>query len=103
MNFIDKLREENGYTYLDLSKMLKCSKSYIWQLFNKKRNLSYEHAILIASIFNMKPDEIFYSDFIDNEIDIKIKETKRIKEKIDKNKQKKNQTLSICTNKKNNV
>ena len=87
MNFIDKLREENGYTYLDLSKMLKCSKSYVWQLFNKKRNLSYEHAILIASIFNMKPDDVFYTNSIDDELIEKMNQVSIRKKEIDEQKQ----------------
>lgn len=84
MKVIDVLRKENNYTYYHISQMLNCSKSYVWQLFNDKRNLSYEQAILIASIFNMKPDEIFYSDFINKEIEQKITEIKKIKNDIDK-------------------
>ena len=93
MNFIDNLRKENGYTYSHLSQILNCSKSYVWQLFNKKRNLSYEQAILIASIFNMKPDEIFYSDLINYNLKEQIKNIKKIKEEIDKK-------ISIENNKK---
>lgn len=84
MKNIDNLRKKYGYTYEQLSQMLNCSKSYVWQLFNQKRNLSYEQAILISSIFNMKPDEIFYSDFIDEELNKNIKEVKKIKQEIDK-------------------
>lgn len=84
MKNIDNLRKKHGYTYEQLSQMLNCSKSYVWQLFNQKRTLSYEQAILIASIFNMKPDEIFYSDFIDEELNKNIKEVKKIKQEIDK-------------------
>ena len=39
------------------------SKPFYWQIENGKRNLSYKMAIKIASIFNMKPDDIFYKDF----------------------------------------
>ena len=42
---------------------LNISKSFYWQIENKKRRLSYETAIKIANIFNTKPDSLFYDDF----------------------------------------
>ena len=39
------------------------SKPFYWQIENGKRNLSYKMAVKIASIFKMKPDDIFYKDF----------------------------------------
>ena len=79
MQNIKKLMQEKGYNYSHLSKMLNCSKAYIWQIINFKRKLSYEQAILIASIFNMKPDKLFYDDFIDDNLTLKIKEISKIK------------------------
>ena len=66
MKILIKLREyrnEKGYTYLDMSKLLNISKPFYWQIENGKRRLTYDMAKKIASIFNVKPDEIFYDEF----------------------------------------
>lgn len=60
---LNELRKQNGYSYSNLGKKVGYSKTYTWQLINGQRNLSYEQAILMAAIFNMKPDEVFYNDF----------------------------------------
>ena len=70
---IDELRKKYKYTYLEIAQMINCSKTYTWQLLTGKRRLSYEQAIILASIFNMKPDELFYTDFINEDITNKIK------------------------------
>ena len=84
MKILDTLRKENGYTYYHIAKMINCSKSYVWQIFNGKRTLSYEQAVLISSIFNMKTDEIFYLEFTNEKMQQKIKEMKKRKQEIDK-------------------
>ena len=43
--------------------MLKISKSFYWQIENKKRRLSYDIAVKIANIFGTKPDNIFYEEY----------------------------------------
>ena len=43
-----------------MAKLLKVSKTYYWELENKKKRLSYGLAIKIALIFNLKPDDVFY-------------------------------------------
>ena len=47
-----------------MAKSLNISKTYYWQLEHNQRRISYEMAIKIAKIFEKKPDEIFYEDFI---------------------------------------
>lgn len=59
------LRQARGYSCQAMANKLHISKSFYWQLENSKRRLSYELAIQIATIFKMKPDELFYDDFKD--------------------------------------
>ena len=58
--------KEKKYTYEYIANALGYSKPFIWQIINNKRGLSYKNALLIAYIFNMKPDELFYDSYIDN-------------------------------------
>lgn len=64
------IMKENKYTYEYIANALGYSKPFVWQIINNKRRLSYKNALLIARAFNMKPDELFYDSYIDNE-DIK--------------------------------
>jgi putative transcriptional regulator len=57
------LRQSSNYTIQSMANNLSISKAFYWQIENKKRNLSYDMAVKIATIFNMKPDEIFYDEF----------------------------------------
>ena len=41
---------------------LNICKAYYWQIENGNRNLYYELAKQIASIFSLKPDDIFYNE-----------------------------------------
>lgn len=59
--------KEKKYTYEYIANALGCSKPFVWQIINNKRRLSYKNALLIARAFNMKPDELFYDSYIDNE------------------------------------
>lgn len=59
--------KEKKYTYEYIANALGYSKPFIWQIINNKRRLSYKNALLIARAFNMKPDELFYDSYIDNE------------------------------------
>lgn len=61
---LKQLRLNKGYTTKDMAEKLGISKAFYCQLENNKRNLSYVMAIKIAKIFNKKPDNIFYEDFI---------------------------------------
>lgn len=58
---LKKIRKEKGFTIRAMSEKLSICPSYYWQLENGRRRLFYDMAVRIASIFNMKPDRIFYS------------------------------------------
>lgn len=57
---LKKIRKQNNYTIYDMAKMLNITASFYSQIENKKKRLFYDMAIKISSIFNMKPDQIFY-------------------------------------------
>ena len=59
---LKKIREEKGYTSDYISKELNISKAFYSQIENGKRRLSYDMAVNISKLFNMKPDELFYDD-----------------------------------------
>lgn len=57
------IRNNKNISYKNMAEMLGVSKTYYWQIENGKRRLTYEFAKKIASIFNLKPDDIFYKEF----------------------------------------
>jgi putative transcriptional regulator len=63
MEKLKELRTKNNYSFDDMAKMLGISKPYYWQIENKKRRLYYSLAKKIASIFKLKPDDLFYEEF----------------------------------------
>lgn len=63
MSKLKEIRITHRYTINDMASKLNISKAYYSQLENNKRTLTYKMAILIANIFNKKPDSIFYDDF----------------------------------------
>lgn len=58
---LKELRKINKYTIYDMAKILKITPSFYSQIENKKKRLFYDMAVKISDIFNMKPDQIFYS------------------------------------------
>ena len=60
---LKKIRIKHNYSCGFMSEKLNISRPFYWQLENGKRRLSYEMAIKISKIFNMKPDDIFYNDY----------------------------------------
>lgn len=60
---LESFRIDNGLTYKELAYMLNCSSSYIWQIINKKRRLTYDMAVELAKVFNTTSDDIFFSDY----------------------------------------
>lgn len=63
-----KLREkriQKGYTNQKMAEILGISKTFYYQIETGSRKLSYEMAIKIADIFNVKPDTLFYNDYIE--------------------------------------
>lgn len=61
---LKKIRVKQGFTIYDISKLLHISPAYYSQIENKKRRLSYDMAVMIANVFNLKPDDIFYDNNI---------------------------------------
>ncbi len=54
-------RKEYNLTIYDMSKLLNITPAYYYLIETGKRKLYYDMSIKIASIFNMKPDNIFYT------------------------------------------
>lgn len=63
MNQLKNIREKKGVSYEDMARKLNISKAYYWQIEHKNRRLSYEMAKNIASIFGLKPDDLFYNEY----------------------------------------
>ena len=61
MEKLKQIRKEHKYTIYDMAKILKITPSFYSQIENKKKRLFYDMAFKISAIFNMKPDDIFYS------------------------------------------
>ncbi len=64
-----EIRNDHNYSIQKMADMIGISKSFYSQLENQRRRLLYDMAIKISAIFDMKPDEIFYDDHIDNKRD----------------------------------
>lgn len=63
MKKLKDLRMSRNFTCAEMASSLGITKSYYWKLENAKCNLTYQMALDIAKIFNLKPDDIFYEDF----------------------------------------
>jgi len=62
--YTDKLkmkRKQEKITQKQMAGMLSITISFYSQLENKKKRLYYDMAVRIADIFNMKPDQLFYT------------------------------------------
>ena len=59
---LKKLRLKNNDTSKYIADLLGISKPFYSQIENGRRRLTYDMAVRIATIFKMKPDEIFYED-----------------------------------------
>ena len=57
-------RYAKKYTNKIMAEKLGISKAFYCQIENGSRRLSYEMAVKIANIFNIKPDSLFYDDHI---------------------------------------
>lgn len=62
-----KLKEKRygkKYTNRIMAEKLGISKAFYCQIENGTRKLSYEMAVKIADVFNVKPDSLFYDDYM---------------------------------------
>lgn len=57
------IRSEKNISSKQMAEKLGISKAFYCQLENRTRRLSYDMAIKISSVFDMRPDEIFYNQF----------------------------------------
>jgi len=62
---LKEYRIKNNFTYGFMAHMLGISKAYYWQIEHDQKRLSYDLAVKIASIFHLKPDDLFYDEFIE--------------------------------------
>lgn len=65
-NKLKKIRKEKGYSYNYIGSIIGITGTYYYLLEAGKRSLSYSNACKIAKIFNLKPDDIFYDDYNNN-------------------------------------
>ena len=63
MNKLQQYRLKYHYSCQDMADKLNISKSFYWQIENRKRRLSYIVALKIANIFNVKPDVLFFDEY----------------------------------------
>lgn len=56
------MRLEKGYTYQDMADKLGVCKAFYWQVEHNNRRVPYDLAKKIASIFEKKPDDLFYEE-----------------------------------------
>lgn len=75
MNKLKTIRKQNKINGATLAEILGVSRVYYWQLETNKRRLSYENAFKLAFYFGMKPDELFYTDHIKE--NMRYKNTKK--------------------------
>ena len=62
MSKLKELRNKSNLTYQAIAEQLGISKTFYWQIENRKRRLNYTMAIKIAAIFHLLPDEVFFDD-----------------------------------------
>ena len=61
---LKEMRYKKGLTAKEVAEKVGISKAFYCQLENRKRRLSYDAAIKIAGVFNVKPDYIFYNETV---------------------------------------
>jgi len=64
---LKRMRENLTMTYQQVADGVGITKEYYWQIENGKRNLSYELAVRIATVFGKTPDDIFLTDELTHE------------------------------------
>ena len=64
MNKLKQIRLSHKYSMGDMALFLEISKTFYYQIESGKRRLSYLMSLKISKIFGLKPDELFYEDFV---------------------------------------
>ena len=58
---LKQIRKKKGINQKEMAEKLNITISFYSQLESKKKRMYYDTAIKIADIFNMRPDDIFYT------------------------------------------
>ena len=58
---LKEIRKKKGFTQKQIAEELNITISFYSQIENMKKRLYYDTAIKIADIFNMRPDQLFYT------------------------------------------
>jgi len=61
MDKLKRLRKEHKLTVYEMARRLHITPSFYSQIENQKRRLFYDVACRISLIFNMQPDNVFYT------------------------------------------
>ena len=67
MKYLKEIRQKKGLSMQEMANLLKISKTFYWQIETGNRRLSYGMAVKIASIFELRPDDIFLEEWKNNE------------------------------------
>ncbi len=59
---LKRIRKEKKLTTKDMANLIGFSQGYYVMLENGNRRLYYDTAKKIASVFNLKPDDLFYPE-----------------------------------------
>lgn len=60
---LKSLIKDNNYTFKNISNLIGYQDDYVKKIIDNKKALTYEDAVKISSIFHMKPDDIFYTEY----------------------------------------
>ena len=60
-NKLYKIRKEHDLSIYDIERLTGINATHYYLIEQGKRILFYDTAVKIASVFNMKPDDIFYT------------------------------------------
>ena len=63
MKKLKELRISKNIKIKEMAALLNISEPFYSQIENKKRTLTYKLAKQIATILNVKPDDLFYDEF----------------------------------------
>lgn len=80
---LKSLIHDNRFTYKDIAQITGFSRPCIWMIANGERKAGYDTAIILSSIFDLKPDEVFYDERVINLQD-KIENVKKRKAEFSK-------------------
>ena len=58
---LKEIRKKKGFTQKQIAEKLDITVSFYSQIENMKKRLYYDTAIKIADMFNMRPDQLFYT------------------------------------------